>query len=205
MYSASQASVVTGLPVKTIQKAIDTRALPVHISVESGSRRRYLSVADLICLELESRGLDRLPLAFRRSVFNEVLQQPRAKSIQRGESVVINVEIARKSVGAGLFRLRRAQQMVISNPEILGGTPVFRGTRVPVHLIASMVEAGVPVPEILESYPTITKEQVELSTVYAKAYPKLGRPPVQPWGEKDVVKRTRRRVTPSAKAYAAAD
>ena len=64
-----------------------------------------------------------------------------------------------------LFQLRKAQQMVVSSPEILGGVPVFRGTRVLVHIIADMVTSGVPVSEILVHYPTLTEEQVRLSTL----------------------------------------
>jgi uncharacterized protein (DUF433 family) len=93
--------------------------------------------------------------------------------------------------------------MVTSNPEILNGTPVFRGTRVPVHVVAQAVESGMPVAEILEHYPSLTEEQVKLSTEYARAHPRRGRPPVQPWSEKDVVKRTGRRIGSATKAAAA--
>ena len=41
-----------------------------------------------------------------------------------------------------LRELRRARRLVVSDPEILGGDPVFRGTRVPVHLIADLVAQG---------------------------------------------------------------
>ena len=43
--------------------------------------------------------------------------------------------------------------MVVEDPEILRGTPVIRGTRIPVHDVASLVDAGTPLQEILEIYP----------------------------------------------------
>lgn len=46
------------------------------------------------------------------------------------------------------------------DPEILGGTPVFRGTRVPVDALLSNLEAGVSIDEFLENFPTVTREQV---------------------------------------------
>lgn len=46
------------------------------------------------------------------------------------------------------------------DPEILGGTPVFRGTRVPVDALLNNLEAGVSVDEFLENFPTVTREQV---------------------------------------------
>ena len=46
------------------------------------------------------------------------------------------------------------------DPEILGGTPVFRGTRVPVDALLSNLEVGVSIDEFLENFPTVSREQV---------------------------------------------
>ena len=46
------------------------------------------------------------------------------------------------------------------DPEILGGTPVFRGTRVPVDALLSNLEAGVSIDEFLENFPSVSREQV---------------------------------------------
>ncbi len=45
------------------------------------------------------------------------------------------------------------------DPEIVSGTPVFRGTRVPVDALLSNLEAGLTVDEFLENFPTVTREQ----------------------------------------------
>ena len=49
---------------------------------------------------------------------------------------------------------------VTVDPEILGGTPVFRGTRVPVDALLTNLEAGVSIDEFLENFPTVSREQV---------------------------------------------
>ena len=46
------------------------------------------------------------------------------------------------------------------DPEILGGTPVFRGTRVPVDALLGNLESGVSIDEFLENFPTVSREQV---------------------------------------------
>lgn len=47
--------------------------------------------------------------------------------------------------------------------EILGGTPVFDGTRVPIESLFDHLEGGVPLDEFLEDFPSVTREQaVEL-------------------------------------------
>ena len=43
--------------------------------------------------------------------------------------------------------------------EILSGTPVFRGTRVPVDALLSNLELGVSLDEFLENFPSVTREQ----------------------------------------------
>ena len=52
------------------------------------------------------------------------------------------------------------RQIVHSDPEILGGTPVFVGTRVPVDALIDFLEGGDTVDDFLENYPGVTREQV---------------------------------------------
>jgi uncharacterized protein (DUF433 family) len=52
------------------------------------------------------------------------------------------------------------QSVVSRNPEIMGGAPVFRGTRVPVQTLLDYLEAGDSIDEFLEGFPSVTREQV---------------------------------------------
>jgi uncharacterized protein (DUF433 family) len=47
-----------------------------------------------------------------------------------------------------------------SDPEILGGTPVFTGTRVPVQNLLDYLEGGETIDEFLAGFPTVKREQV---------------------------------------------
>ena len=59
-----------------------------------------------------------------------------------------------------MARDRINQTVVVhSDPEILGGTPVFVGTRVPVQTLLDYLEAGDPLHEFLEDFPSVTREQ----------------------------------------------
>ncbi|HYK02713.1 MAG TPA: DUF433 domain-containing protein [Thermoanaerobaculia bacterium] len=49
--------------------------------------------------------------------------------------------------------------VVHSDPELMGGTPVFVGTRVPLQHLFDYLEAGDSLDEFLESFPTVTREQ----------------------------------------------
>jgi uncharacterized protein (DUF433 family) len=50
-------------------------------------------------------------------------------------------------------------QIVHSDPEILGGTPVFVGTRVPVQALLDYLEGGDTIEEFLDNYPGVSREQ----------------------------------------------
>lgn len=66
---------------------------------------------------------------------------------------------------------RTARDAVVSDPEILGGVPVLRGTRVPVHDVAASVAAGLPLDRILAAYPSLDADQIELAVIYAQTFP----------------------------------
>jgi uncharacterized protein (DUF433 family) len=46
------------------------------------------------------------------------------------------------------------------DPEILGGTPVFRGTRVPIETLFDHLESGITIDAFLDDFPSVTREQV---------------------------------------------
>jgi uncharacterized protein (DUF433 family) len=50
--------------------------------------------------------------------------------------------------------------VICSDPEILGGTPVFAGTRVPVQSLFDHLEAGDSIGDFLEGFPSVRREQV---------------------------------------------
>ncbi|GET40464.1 protein of unknown function DUF433 [Microseira wollei NIES-4236] len=50
--------------------------------------------------------------------------------------------------------------MISTSSEIMGGTPVFIGTRVPVQTLFDYLEAGESIDDFLEGFPTVTKDQV---------------------------------------------
>jgi len=50
--------------------------------------------------------------------------------------------------------------VISSDPEVMGGAPVFAGTRVPVQTLLDYLEAGDSIDEFLEGFPTVRREQV---------------------------------------------
>jgi len=50
--------------------------------------------------------------------------------------------------------------LISSSPDVMGGTPVFVGTRVPVQTLIDYLEGGESIDDFLEGFPTVTREQV---------------------------------------------
>ena len=50
------------------------------------------------------------------------------------------------------------EKVIVTDPDILGGEPVFRGTRIPFKILTDYLEGGDSLDEFLEQYPSITRE-----------------------------------------------
>ncbi len=58
--------------------------------------------------------------------------------------------------------------VIHSDPEILGGTPVFVGTRVPFKALVDYIEGGHPLSDFLEDFPSVSKDQAVAALEQAK-------------------------------------
>ncbi|ODS36240.1 hypothetical protein BEH94_05295 [Candidatus Altiarchaeales archaeon WOR_SM1_SCG] len=61
---------------------------------------------------------------------------------------------------------------IVIDSEICHGKPTFRGTRVMVWQVLEMLEADVPVKEIIEDFPSLTKEHIKAALHYAASITK---------------------------------
>jgi uncharacterized protein (DUF433 family) len=60
-------------------------------------------------------------------------------------------------------------EVVVRDPDILGGTPVFRGTRVPFQALLDYLEGGQSLDEFLDDFPTVTREAAVTALELAKS------------------------------------
>ena len=51
-----------------------------------------------------------------------------------------------------------AGEVIVKDPDVLGGTPVFRGTRVPFQALLDYLEGGQNLDEFIDDFPTVTRE-----------------------------------------------
>ena len=61
------------------------------------------------------------------------------------------------------------REIITREPEVLDGTPVFRGTRVPFQTLLDYLEGGETLNEFLDDFPTVTREAAVSALEQAKA------------------------------------
>jgi uncharacterized protein (DUF433 family) len=191
LFTPTEAAVLTGLSLKAVNNAIDKKTISAVAGEEGG---RLLDERALISLAIERLLADRFAPELRRQVFDALAESSRNVVSLEGGLVKIDLREPRRELATSLRELRRAKRLVVSDPEIMGGDPVFRGTRVPVHMIAELVAQGSTPAELIEGYPRLTAEMIRMAPVYAAAYPLRGRPRNQPWRDQKPAHRSRRRV-----------
>ena len=182
-YTPAQAAAITGLPLAAVHKAIDSRLIRPRSARSGATVRRLLTKEQLIYLQLEAEGLRLLPVGTRREIADSIQRSPKTEKlpVANGTALLIEIGTARRKVESQLKQLARIEEMVVSDPEIMRGTPVFKGTRIPVDLVADMLAQGATAEEILEGYPTLSKEKIAIAPLYMRAFPRRGRPSRRPW------------------------
>lgn len=187
-FTPSEAAVVSGVPVKTVHREIDEG--PLKPKRRRPGSKRALSEQDLFYLAA-AKGLDtrlvQLTSEGKEKLHDAINVYWRSKKPAKkelpvfGGRLLLDLKLVRKEVRSRLERLERARVMVVEDPEIRGGEPCIRRTRIGVYELGSMLEQGATEEEILEGYPSLKREELELAKIFAQAYPRKGRPPRHPW------------------------
>lgn len=187
-FTPSEAAVVSGVAVKTVHREIDEG--PLKPKTKKSARKRslreedlfYLAVAkslDTNLVQLTGAGKDKLHdvivLYWRKH------KPAKEEVLLFGGGLALDLKGVHREVRSKLARLEQAKSMVVEDPDIRGGAPCIRGTRIGAYELASMLEQGASEKELLEGYPTLRREHLELARIFARAYPRRGRPPRHPW------------------------
>lgn len=173
VWTANEVAALANADVKRVNRLADSGVLGA--AVRRLKQRRvfdpaapYAVTAALTTRSLSDGGRSRLIKA--------VLDAPDRPSIQIEEHVTVDLAGLRDRVLARQAQLTRAKERIVSDPQVMNGVPCFAGTRIPAHDVADLVSNNVPPSEILEDFPSLSVEDLDLAPIYAKAYPRRGRP-----------------------------
>jgi uncharacterized protein (DUF433 family) len=178
--TTNEAAIAAGVTVAKINRMIDKRILPKVFYKASQNRTVRKDACLWIAFYFETE--DVLTAGARVKAMRNALSHKHSWSelrecrFEESRTVQVLLSSIWDDVNRRLSQLKKAQELVVEDPEILRGTPVIRGTRIPVYDIASLVDAGTPRKEFREIYPKLTPSDIELASIYAKANPQRGRP-----------------------------
>jgi uncharacterized protein (DUF433 family) len=202
----TETAVVASVSVRDVNRVIDEKILPEALYAVARDHTRRLLIDSCVFISFYFESSNRLTAEERartiatamplreRPEWRNFLMANRTESLQddwndwferlkiREEFLTINLAPFLKRTRERLVRLFAARELVIEDPSILSGTPVIKGTRIPVYDVASSVSAGLPLERIRTAYPGLSDNDIELAAIYAEANPPRGRPhrPTEP-------------------------
>ena len=176
-YTPAEAAALSEVALKAVHNAIDKNIVEGRGEhAIAGSRRRALLDADLLRLKLWYGVGAALAADRRQRVFEAIIAEPAASTVRADEFLIVDVAAARRQLAQRVRQLEEAETLIHSTKDVMGGEPVFKGTRVPARTVASMLAQGANVDEIAEGYPSLTPRMVELAAIWSIAHPARGRP-----------------------------
>lgn len=184
MLTPTEAAVVSSVEVRDVNRVIDESILPKDFYRINPDRTRRLFADACTFISFYFHSAKYLTAEQRLSAIamaSPRLREEPVSKLEKGwtirqEFLTIDLTPFLKSVHQKLAELGTARAQVVEDPEILGGTPIIRNTRVPVYDVAASVAAGLPMTRILAAYPGLTAEMAKLAAFYATANPPRGRP-----------------------------
>jgi uncharacterized protein (DUF433 family) len=187
VFSLKEAAAIAELPESVVRSSIERRSVAPRARTVGKSVRYAFDARELFYIKL----LSAFPLDLRRddkSALRElVFRRTRSSGRWRAEGpnyvlksgdLVLRVEARslRTHLAQNLAAYRRGRQRLVSSPDVLGGEPVFEGTRIPLAHIAGLIAKGVVAAEILEDYPALSIQDLAFAAIHAKMKPAPGRP-----------------------------
>lgn len=176
--TANEASVASRVPLKHVHRIIDAGLLAGAVETRRGAR--MIGAPGLLALKLAYVTANVLKPEARRRAVLRVLAGPKEPA-SREQVVTVEIGGIEAELKEGLAELAAARVMVAVDPEILGGTSCFAGTRIPVHDVADLLNGGDTVEGLLRGYPALDERRIRLAPIFAAAYPRRGRPLAPPW------------------------
>lgn len=188
LFSVSEAAAIAEVSPETIRTALEKKAVAPSSKRRTGKVVRYqFSVGDVLFMKV----LVEFPFALskedKQSLAKILTRGNRtaacwsregANLVYRSGDIQVSVECKafRQKVAQNLTAFRWGRRRIVSNPDVLGGEPVFRGTRIPLRHVASLFRKGVSEKEIAEDFPALSSRDLAYARLFSRLVERPGRP-----------------------------
>ena len=188
LFTLDEAAAIAEIEPDTVRTALEKKAVAPSRRIKTRKAVRYrFSEGDVLFLRvltefpfpLSKEDKDSLAevLARGSKISKRWSSQGSDIVFQSGE-MKIHVECKqfRKTVDRNVAAYRWGKERITSSPDVLGGEPVFRGTRIPLGHVAELFRKQIPEQEIAEDFPNLSERDL----AYARLAARFGQPPGRP-------------------------
>ncbi len=166
---------LSGVSINAVNKALEQR-----VAKARRQRGRTLLAADeAAALALLSELPINLSIKFKREVRDWIVKRNPAKAEEFELSRALRIAMTENAADVAkraIDYVRLREKYVEIERGKMGGTPVIRGTRVPVRTLALLVEGGESRKALKEDYPHIPEEAYNVAVLWTRGNPRRGRP-----------------------------
>jgi uncharacterized protein (DUF433 family) len=186
-FSLREAAAIAEIPESTIRTAIEKRSIDPPSSRIGKSVRYEFDLNELLFIKLLTEFPFSLPRQDKDSL-RQLLNKSSGSAgrwqvhgsellMKNGElSVSVHFRPLREQLVQNASQYRKGLDRIVSDPEVLGGEPVFKGTRIPLEHIAGLLRKGTSETEIREDYPALSNLDLAFASIHARMSPPPGRP-----------------------------
>ena len=174
-FTPAEAAALANVPEPEVRKELEYHVLPKATPPR-------LSFAALVYLQAKTRIGIELTVKDRTALFKKVegalSRKRRVSSVEVSDLLKLKISPVVSEVRHRLKHFHAwERKRVVSSPDVLGGEPVFKGSRLSVRHIGGMLERGESEKNIRAAYRELSKDDLAFSRLFVRAYPRVGRPP----------------------------
>ena len=181
--TVKEVALISDVPARSVEKAIETGVLvPVkRRAVFSETRARYIGIDAISYFAAVGHMtfLKGIPVSRKKALMKAIRELPgpglQGVDLEPGLYLDLPMIAGRKLETARAY-VEGKMRYVTTNPDIFGGVPIIKGTRIPVHAIRSRLEDGETLDDLAEDFPRVPRDALIVADIYARSHPQRGRP-----------------------------
>lgn len=187
----NEAAHLAGVSTRLIEKSVESGILHAEKVTDVLTRRlsRRLPLAAVPFLSvINDAWLRDLPVARKRQIWSlvsrgEIRDDERLSEVRLNATITLDLEgmAGARTRQAIVYRTAR-DAYLHSVEDILGGTPVIRGTRLTVYSVLGRLDGGESLADLTTDFPDIPEAAFVAAATYARTHPLRGRPTGRSWG-----------------------
>jgi uncharacterized protein (DUF433 family) len=188
LFSASEAAAIAEVSLETIRTALEKKSVtPSHKQRAGKAIRHRFSAGDVLFVKLlaefpfplskqDKQSLAQILAHGNRQASRWSLQGADVVYRSGDMQVFLECKPFRQKIDRNLAAFRWGKRRIVSSPDVLGGEPVFRGTRIPLQHVASLFRKGISEQEIVEDFPSLSARDLAYARLFSRFGDKPGRP-----------------------------